>query len=132
MKGRLAPKIISCYLKRSASKWDMVLTEGDEKKWTHKHNSPPVLRGRPSEFYQAYISDMQAGFEFGEHQLSGQLLFVFANVPDLSLAEDLEAMGFAWVGDERTFTADANDALRQKAFKRASEFVSAAKGRSPG
>ena len=98
--------------------------------WTQRTKPLSQPQGRPSEYYQVYLSDKKAGFEFGEHALSGQLLFIFERVPDLRLAGDLEAMGFSWMGDERTFTTDADDKTRQKAFKRAKEYLDSTKGQS--
>ncbi len=99
--------------------------------WTRRTDSNSQPDGQPSEYYRVYLSDKKAGFEFGEHALSRQLFFIFESLPDLKLAEDLEGMGFAFMHDERTFTADADEKTRQKAFDRAKQFLESTRGPTP-
>ena len=99
--------------------------------WTRRTGGGLLPEGQPSEYYRVYLSDKKAGFEYGEHALSRQLFFVFESIPDLKLAEDLEAMGFAFMHDERMFTTDADDETRQKAYERAKRFLESTKGQSP-
>jgi hypothetical protein len=101
--------------------------EGD-KNWVQRNQFTTQAGGKPSESYRVYLSDSKTGFEFGEHLLSKQLLFIFSGLPPLDLAGKLEAIGFDHSADERMFTLEANEITRQKTYDVAAQFLGASRG----
>ena len=109
-------------LKTSRSAMSVRQPEGDRK--------GSKAKGSPAApYYRVHLSSPAAGFEFGEHLLSKQLIFVFSRIPPLEFAAMLEAIGFDHSSDERTFTTDASAATRRKAHQIALQFSPESQGR---
>lgn len=82
-----------------------------------------------SHHYKVLVHCPKMGFELAEHMLCKQLLFVFKGLPDIELAERLEALGFDHVQDEHIFTIDTTPSSRKASIALACQFKAPCKSR---